>query len=120
MIRGGWNLGIAIVMPIVLAYVLFISPFFAARKYLQRNPSVAGPITYVFSEAGIEISTSQSQSQLKWTVIREARETSSQFLLYPQTVIAHIVPKRFLNDPSDSDTLRTFIRANVKKFKLRG
>jgi hypothetical protein len=105
---------------VVFPYAFFVAPYFSSKKYLENNPSLAGPNSYVFSSDGIDISGVQSNSHLNWAAIQEARETSAQFLLYPQTAVAHVIPKRFLNGSAGEAAMRTLIRANVTKFKLRG
>jgi hypothetical protein len=103
---------------VLVPYGIFISPYFAARKYLRENSSSAGPLNYTFSERGIEVSGPHSQSRLDWEAIVRAEEAPSQFLIYPQTAIVHIIPKRFLTNPTDQDVLRALIRANLKNSKL--
>ncbi len=100
-------------------YAFFIAPYFSSKKYLQRNPSLVGPNKYTFSSDGIDISGAQSQSHLNWRAILEARETSSQFLLYPQTAIAHVIPKRALSVPGQLSAFRDLVRGQVKNARLK-
>jgi hypothetical protein len=105
---------------VLIPYAFLVSPYFASRKYLRKNPNLTGPFTYIFSDQGIEISGPHSQGRLTWEAIIEVRETPTQFLLYPQTAIADIIPKRFLPNVDQQATLRALLRAHVKKVKLRG
>jgi|GEM_PF-6509206 len=100
-------------------YAFFVAPYFSSKKYLQRNPNVAGPKKYTFSSDGIDFSGRQSNGHLDWGGIVEVRETPAQFLLYSQTTAAHVIPKRFLANGDQDTTLRSLIRTNVKKAKLR-
>jgi hypothetical protein len=104
---------------ILFPYAFFIAPYFSSKKYLQRNPSLVGPNTYTFSADGIDISAAQSKSHLNWGAILEARETSAQLLLYPQTAIAHVIPKRALSAPGQLSTLRDLVRTQVKNVRLQ-
>lgn len=104
---------------LIFPYAFFIAPYFSSKKYLQRNPSIVGPNTYAFSSEGIDVSAAQSNGHLNWAAILEARETSAQFLLYPQTAIAHVIPKRFMSN-EEQGALRTLLKQNVRKTKIRG
>lgn len=114
-----WQNLLGPIILIFMAYAFLISPYFAARKYLRKNPSVAGPFMYTFSEGGIDVSGPNSQGHLNWQGIMEVRETSALFLLYPQTILAHVIPKRLLPSPDQQASMRELIRTHVKKAKLR-
>ena len=112
------SLGLA--FPFVLTpYAFFISPYRGAKKFIKTNPNVQGILSYVFSDAGIEITGPHSRSHLDWPAIASARETSVQFLLYPQQAIAHVIPKRFIGSPDGQQALRGLLKQNVAKTNLR-
>lgn len=104
---------------VIFPYAFFIAPYFAARKRVETDPNLRGPVGYNFANDGIEFTGPNVQAHLKWTAIIEARETSAQFLLYPQASIAHVIPRRFLATNGDELALRALIRAHVAKAKLR-
>jgi YcxB-like protein len=104
---------------IFFPYAFFIAPYFSSKKYLQRNPSLVGPNKYTFSSDGIDVSGPQSSGHLSWGAILEARETSSQFLLYSQTAAAHVIPKRALTVPGQLSALRELVRSQVKNARLK-
>ena len=112
------SLGLA--FPFVLTpYAFFISPYRGAKKLIKANPNVQGVLTYVFSDAGIEITGPHSRSHLDWAAIASAAETSAQFLLYPQQAIAHVIPKRFVASTDGQQALRNLLKAYVAKARLR-
>jgi len=104
---------------VFVPYGFLVSPYFAARKYLRKNPNVVGPMSYVFSESGIDVSGPHAQGHVNWEGIVQVQETAAQFLFYPQTAIAHVIPKRFLSDPEQQAGLRVLARTHVKKATLR-
>jgi hypothetical protein len=111
------SLGLA--FPFVLTpYAFFISPYLGAKKILKTNPNVQGTLSYVFSDAGIEVTGPHSRSNLDWAAIASATETSTQFLLYPQQAIAHVIPKRFVPSPDRQAALRNLLKAHVAKAHL--
>jgi len=103
---------------VFIPYAFFVAPYFSARKRIQTSPNLSGVITYEFSSGGVEISAPNSQAHLNWAALIEARETSDQFFLYPQTAMAHVIPKRFLN-ADDVPMLRALLRTHVAKTKLK-
>ncbi len=107
-----------LILFVLVPYAFLIAPYFAARKQLA-NPNVGGPKTYVFSEAGIELSGPTVQAHLEWSSVVEVRETSRQMLLYPQQSMAFVLPKRFFESEADMAALRALISAKVKHAKLR-
>jgi hypothetical protein len=121
-IRWQWSVPNVVgpVFPFVIfPYAFFIAPYFAARKRVETSPNLKGTLSYIFANDGIEYSGPHVQAHLDWNAIIEARETSAQFLLYPQASIAHVIPKRFLATQADEVVLRGFVRSHVAKSKLR-
>jgi hypothetical protein len=111
-------LGLA--FPFVLTpYAFFISPYRGAKKLIKTNPNVQGVLSYVFSDAGIEITGPHSHSHLDWAAIASATETSGQFLLYPQQAIAHVIPKRFVTSQDGQQALRNLLKTYIAKAHLR-
>ena len=136
-LAGHWqwtwgNIVGALALFVLAPYLFFILPYFSLRKHFRRNPHVAGPITYVFSEmgidvsapyvfseAGIEVSAPGSQTHLDWEMISRVSETSSWFLVYPRTFPQQNIPKRFLGDADQQAKLRTLVRTYAKSAKLQ-
>lgn len=46
---------------IFFPYAFFIAPYFSSKKYLQKNPNLAGPKTYTFSVDGIDVSGAEGE-----------------------------------------------------------
>lgn len=104
---------------LIFPYAFFVAPYFSSKKYLEKNASLAGPNMYTFSSDGIDVSGPQSNSHLNWAAIIEARETSAQFLLYPQTAIAHVLPKRAFATAELLTAFRELVRSQVKNVRLK-
>ena len=117
---GNWrSVAGALFLFVLVPYFLFVLPYFAIRKHVQRDPSLGGPMTYVFSEAGIDVSTPRSQDHVNWETITRVSETSSWFLLYPQTYPTQTIPKRFLSDAEQLAKLRALVRTHARNAKLQ-
>lgn len=105
---------------IFIPYAFFVAPYLSARKRLRTTPCRQGPSTYLISPAGIDARSATGQAHIEWNAFVEARETSKDFLVYPQKLFAHLLPKRFFAGEADMATLRVLLREHVKgKVKLR-
>lgn len=114
------NLLLGLAFPFVVTpYAFFLSPYLGVKKLLKSNPNLQGTLQYVFSDEGIEASGPHSHGHLDWSAITEARESSSQFLLYPNRSIAHVVPKRFFASADEASVLRGVLKKHVPKVRLR-
>ena len=122
--HGHWewswlNVGGALFLFVLVPYALFVLPYFAIRKHIRREPNLAGPFIYVFSEAGVDISTPRSQDHVSWETVIRVSETSTWFFLYPQTYPTQTIPKRFLTNADELAKLRTLVRTYAKDAKLQ-
>ena len=118
----GWtwgNIATALFLFVLVPYLFFVLPYFAIRKHFKRKPEVAGPFQYAFSEEGIDVSTPRSQDYVGWETITRVSETSSWFLVYPQTYPTQTIPKRFLSDAEQLAKLRALVRTYAKNAKLQ-
>ena len=113
------NVGGALFLFVLVPYAFFVLPYFALRKNVRRDPSLGGPFTYVFSEAGVDIARPRSQDHLSWETLTRVAETSSWFLMYPQTYPTQTIPKRFLSDAEQLAKLRAIVRTYAKNAKLQ-
>jgi len=104
---------------VLVPYAFFLAPYLAARKQVRTNPNLNGPMKYVFSDEGIEFTGPNVQAHFDWNAIVEVRETSAQFLFYPQQSVAYVIPKRFLAGPADRAALRALVRSHTTKSKLQ-
>jgi len=109
----------ALFLFVIIPYGFFVLPYFSIRKHFRRKPELSDPITYVFSEAGIEVSAPGSQTHLDWETITRISETSSWFLLYPRTFPQQTIPKRFLANVEQLVKLRALVRTCAKNANLQ-
>jgi len=97
-----------VILGLLLGLLLWLSPYLAARKIVIR------PVEWQFNDDGVRIRSPGSSAEIKWEVFIKYRETKSLFLLYPQKNMAHMIPKRILDDAQLIE-LRTLIASHVKK-----
>jgi len=85
---------------------------------LLKAPNFSGPVHFMISPEGIEISMLHSHGELKWSGVVQARETRSAFLLFPQRGLAHLLLKKSFATQEDIESCRQLLRENVGKAKL--
>ena len=104
---------------VLMPYAFFVAPYFSAKKQMKTNPHLSAPSTFTFSDQGLGSVGPHSEAQTDWNGFVTARETSKLFLIYPQSGVARIVPKRFFASPGDESQAREILRSHVKDAKLR-
>lgn len=104
----------------VLAFPLlfiFVLPLLSARRVL-RQPIVKEGVRYEFSEAGVHIETSVSQSDFSWQAILRTKETSSMFMIFTNPNSAFALPKWCFENAQDMYVLRKLLRDHVQNSHL--
>jgi hypothetical protein len=99
-------------------FVVFILPLLTAWK-LTQDPRIRAGCRYSFSDSGMEFENSSTRATVNWTGFVRAEESGSAFLLFPNKVAAHILPKRCFTNEADLAAMRDLLRANVPNAKLQ-
>ena len=105
--------------PAVLVLVIRLNSRRAAKSLLQHTPSLQGPTHWLFSEDGIRVDSPTASSHIEWKTYVQVRETETQFLLYPQTQFAHVIPKRFFSTKGHVHGFRQMLRRSVPTATLQ-
>jgi len=99
---------IGIVLGIVFIFGLRISTSLA----FKREASLKLKTTIVASEEGFETVNSRGKSTLNWSAFTRFTETRNIFMLYVQSRMFHLIPKRALS-PEDVDRLRELLKRHI-------
>jgi YcxB-like protein len=105
--------------PAILIGVIHLNSKKAAKSLLQGTPSLQGPTHWLFSDSAIRVDSPTGSSQIEWKTYMRVRETTVQFLLYPQTQIAHVIPKRCFSTNEQVSRFREMIRRCVPAATLQ-
>lgn len=113
-----------LLMAVMALLYTVINPYFLhqkAKQQILRNDYYKEPLTYVFSEEGIEITQKEESALAKWDSVWKAVETRRDVIIYCSTVRAFIIPKKSFSDDYNDfvDILRNALheRAHIKKRK---
>ena len=98
-----------ILMPLLLLFSYALS-YFYTRSALKTNPSLAGPVDYAFSEAGLSYVSPNGNGDIRWTAFPWLRETREDFLLFVHRHLAHVLPKRCFAEASGIDEFKELLR----------
>ena len=105
---------IAVLPPIVV--ITQLQPRLARRAW-QSQANLQLPQRCEFSEMGMRSAAANSSSQYAWTYFQGFKETSNLFLLYPSSLIFHIIPKRAFSNEHElarfCGLLQNHVRAGI-------
>jgi len=90
-----------------------------AKSLLRNTPSLQGPTRWLFSDGAIRIDSPTGSSNLDWSTYVRVQETAVQFLLYPQTQVAHVIPKRCFESKEQVTRFRQVVRRQVPTASLQ-
>jgi hypothetical protein len=99
-------------VPLWLYFFLRAFPHRTARSLVQSKPSALAPVQYSFSTSGIRSQGPNGNAELAWSALIMIRETSDQFLLYPQPKLAYVIPKRCFSGASQLTAFRDLVKAS--------
>lgn len=94
----------------VLAFVAVLYLIIAAICW--RAPGYLGPISYVFSSAGVRGQTQVTTTETAWAAYRGAFETRSLLILRQGAGIVQIIPKRTLSSQT-INAVRRMLREHL-------
>ena len=88
---------------------LFLLFLWDNQKKLRpsANGTILGRHDYDLGEDGIRVSSSHSESFLRWSGVRELLESDSHLFVMTDTAAGIIWPKRDIDSPSELDDVRT-------------
>lgn len=105
-------------MLIVLGALFFCSLFFrrqrSAARYLRKNPNLQREYKAEFSEEGIEVWGSELHAKIGWSNLQKWGESKTVFLVYPQSTIYNIYPKRLFKQ-DEIDEFRDLLRRKIPR-----
>lgn len=102
--------------------VLGLAPYFFAKRQWATQPYLGEPTSYVFTAESIRTSRPSMSSDVKWSAVREIRETKSLFLIYYGLRLALPIPKRFFQADSERENWKELASSAIapRKFKRMG
>jgi len=85
-----------------------------SASYRKMNPALRDQEQeYRFTEAGAEIRTGISEAKLEWRVWTRFKETPQFFMLFPNSAVVQILPKRAFASPDDLASFRMMLRSRI-------
>src|SRR5579859_1201769 len=114
---GNWLYGLAFVVPFVALVAVFFQyavPAWVARSFVKKNPDKLGPIRHEIGPDGTSYQSVHGDGRLAWTAFHRIRETPDFFLLYTQSNLAQIMPKRCFENKEDISRYREIVRQYYK------
>jgi hypothetical protein len=96
----------------VFCFVAVLLGLTLRRQAKKMAEASEGTVVH-FTERGLSVSTSRSNSNVLWDVYIKVVETKLDFLFYPQKNAALMIPKRFFENQEQIDQLRQYLRNSL-------
>lgn len=85
-----------------------------------KQPGTFAPITYAFSDDGVNARFVNGKTEAAWSLVKGARETRDYFFIEMQRNSFHLIPKRLTSDEQVAH-LRTTLRQHVaENIRIKG
>jgi hypothetical protein len=108
---------------LLVAFFLFLwSPFFfrlMVRKRWKMQPQLLKKISYEINPDMVRVVTETSTGEMKWASFTRFVESKNVFLLYPNKLVFHIIPKRAFASTSDMESFRDLATSKIPPSKRR-
>ncbi|SRR6266704_431425 len=101
-----------ILVPCFFLALIFVFPYFSARK-AAASTNVQKGTRYEFSPEQIRVESSTASSRLTWEAYKRMTETKGAFLLFLQNNTAHVIPKHSFVATEQIAAFREMLRANL-------
>ena len=116
-LRSG-SLGFGITLLCVSGlFALMLTAAFAIIPIIafRWQPKLRGEYSLSFSPQGIHFRTAHIDSDLKWTLYKDALVDASSFILYYGSRQFTVIPKRVFQDVSQREAFEQLLVRNVRK-----
>jgi len=111
-----WVTGLIAVLALYV-FLLIFGPSIIARAFVRKNSHTLGPTDCTFSIEGFSYAGLNGHGDFRWSAYRQARETRTNFLIYPQSNFATILPKHCMSDEDVLQVRQILKQAFQEKFK---
>lgn len=112
------NLYIMVFYIVYVSCVIPLMVYVRTRKYYESNKNLHKPITYEFTDNGIELSGEDISSRYLWENVYQVRESKNMFYIYQSKAIANLLPKRYFS-AEEIVEFRDLVKRKGIKSKLR-
>ena len=99
-------------VPIVIGLFLLFRLRLSAKLAFRRDVAAQGKVEVTASQAGIQFLSARGTADLKWDAFLRYTETKNLFMLYPQSRLFNIIPKRAFT-PQDLQEFRQALQQNL-------
>jgi YcxB-like protein len=106
------SFGPLVVLGVMWVALMWVTPWWAARRQFSKQPSAQGPRTVLLDAEGIHWRWSGGSADAAWQNYVRFLEARDQILFYSSPACFNIVPKRALT-PGQLSELRALLARNL-------
>lgn len=112
------GIGVALYFPIMVSFLCFIRPYFAAKSLFNDNSNLQGELHWSFSDDIVSVQMPTGRSELLWASFVKAIERGELFLLYVRKGLAYPILKRAFASDAEIAAFRELLRCHVARTSL--
>ncbi|HOY31481.1 MAG TPA: YcxB family protein [Bacteroidales bacterium] len=108
-----WAAWFLIAYGIAIALLYFYNLRTIGKKMFTKMPEFARPFQYLFTAAGVQVSTQNMNNQNKWDFYQSALICPETIIIYPNKFRFNLFPKKYFTD-EEYELLKQWIREKIK------
>lgn len=99
----------------VFLYSILVRPYMISRTLMRTLNGGSDTSSYVFSETGVDVRREHYEGHYDWAAIRRAKQSPHLLVLYTDSSLALILPKRCFVSAQQLSDFRTMATNQVKR-----
>jgi hypothetical protein len=104
----------------LVAIIFASSPFsfrFMMRRQWKRQPQLHRRVKYEIDPDSVRVTTETSTGEMTWANFIRFVESKNLFLLYPNKIVFHMIPKRAFASAEEMDSFRELATSKIAPSK---
>lgn len=102
-----------LILPLVLFVVVPFMIKSQAKKIYNSSTDQFKNNKYTFEETGVAVKNSTSSANFTWNMVHKIEENKQQVLLFVNSAVAHVLPKRCFNSQEEEQAFLQFARQKI-------
>jgi hypothetical protein len=107
-----------VLLPPIFLIGLFLNVNLATRRHYASYPAIQESKHYLFSPAGIKVTSESSSGSVAWQNVTRYKESENFFFLYISNIQFFLIPKGCFSDLLQIETFRMLLKREVSTRNL--
>lgn len=111
--ENNWSVLIVLFIIVIIPFVFLPSAYFSLRKLARKLAKASEDTHFIFSENGIETTSSSRSSKSSWGNYEKIQETKEDFVCYLSNFTFYPIPKRCFKNEQQINEFQEIVRENL-------